>query len=87
MKDKIAFLMLILALSLSIFAAGCSATAEVQISAEDAGSTIEIQTGQVLVITLASNPTTGYSWHVGRRRGSAALQSAGRRGNHPHPDL
>ncbi len=64
MKDKIAFPMLILALSISIFAAGCSATAEVQISAEDAGSTIEIQTAQVLVITLASNPTTGYSWHV-----------------------
>ena len=82
MKDKIAFLTQILVLSLGIFAAGCSGTSDVQISAEDAGTTIALQTGQMLLITLESNPTTGYSWHVAeidesvlRLQGDPAFQS------------
>lgn len=64
MKQLIAVLILILAFSCSIFAAGCTGDPDIQLTAENAGERVELQTGQVLAITLASNPTTGYSWHV-----------------------
>jgi inhibitor of cysteine peptidase len=34
------------------------------LGAEDNGSQVELTSGQVLEVTLASNPTTGYSWEV-----------------------
>jgi inhibitor of cysteine peptidase len=34
------------------------------LGAEDNGSQVELNTGQVLEVTLESNPTTGYSWEV-----------------------
>ena len=34
------------------------------LSAQDAGSTIRLKVGQILDITLEGNPTTGYSWEV-----------------------
>jgi inhibitor of cysteine peptidase len=37
---------------------------EVIIGAEDDRSQVELRAGQVLVVTLESNPTTGYSWEV-----------------------
>jgi predicted secreted protein len=30
----------------------------------DKGSTVELKTGDVLEVRLASNPTTGYAWYV-----------------------
>lgn len=30
----------------------------------DAGRTVSLQAGQPLVVTLPSNPSTGYDWHV-----------------------
>jgi inhibitor of cysteine peptidase len=44
--------------------AGCCGTGEVKLAAEDNGSQVELQRGQTLVITLDSNPTTGYRWEV-----------------------
>ena len=37
---------------------------EVNVSEDDAGSQVELEQGQILVVTLESNPTTGYSWEV-----------------------
>ena len=37
---------------------------EVPLSAEDGGGQVEVAVGQILVLTLESNPTTGYSWQV-----------------------
>jgi inhibitor of cysteine peptidase len=37
---------------------------EVQRTDADNGKTIELKKGQVLSITLAANPTTGYTWEV-----------------------
>jgi inhibitor of cysteine peptidase len=34
------------------------------LGAEDEGTLVELSPGQVLEVTLASNPTTGYSWEV-----------------------
>jgi inhibitor of cysteine peptidase len=37
---------------------------EVALDAEDDGTQVELRAGQVLVVTLESNPTTGYRWEV-----------------------
>ena len=37
---------------------------DVVLGAEDDGSVVELGKGQALVVTLESNPTTGYSWEV-----------------------
>jgi inhibitor of cysteine peptidase len=37
---------------------------EVVLDMEDNGQRVEMVLGQVLVITLASNPTTGYRWEL-----------------------
>ena len=34
------------------------------LDAEDNGSQVELSSGQVLAVTLESNPTTGHSWQV-----------------------
>ena len=34
------------------------------LGAEDSGSQVELTSGQVLEVTLESNPTTGYSWEI-----------------------
>ena len=35
-----------------------------KISAEDNGGQVTLEVGQTLVLTLASNPTTGYEWEI-----------------------
>ena len=37
---------------------------EIRVTAEDAGSQLELAQGQILVVSLESNPTTGYRWEV-----------------------
>ncbi len=37
---------------------------EVQFTAADNGSTVKLNTGQIMSITLDANPTTGYTWEV-----------------------
>jgi inhibitor of cysteine peptidase len=45
-----------------LVACGSSATRLVE---GDAGSTVELQTGDKLEVVLVGNPTTGYQWEVG----------------------
>jgi len=37
---------------------------EVNVDEEDDGSQVELEQGRILVVTLKSNPTTGYRWEV-----------------------
>jgi len=47
---------------------------EVVLYAEDGGSQVTLDVGQVLVVVLASNPTTGYSWQVAEGTGTVLVQ-------------
>ncbi len=54
-------------LVLAVVASGCSGKTGNTISLDEqgTGSTVEMAVGDVLEVSLASNPTTGYSWFVG----------------------
>ncbi len=61
MKKKMMIVLTIIVLTLAM--AACSSNA-VKISADDNGQTIELTSGQKLVLSLESNPTTGFDWEV-----------------------
>jgi len=63
LKSKLSYLGLVLILSAFIFS-GCRPAKEVKLDASANGSQVELQRGQILVISLESNPTTGYQWEV-----------------------
>ncbi len=63
MKSKLSTLGLLLILSALLFS-GCGLAKEVKLDAAANGRQVELQKGQTLVITLESNPTTGYRWEV-----------------------
>lgn len=55
---------------------------EIRLSAKDGGSQLELAQGQTLVVSLESNPTTGYRWEVSgstapalRQVGEAAFEA------------
>jgi len=56
----------VLILLAAVLALGACAPAagEVPLGISDNGSQVEVDLGWVLVISLESNPSTGYSWHV-----------------------
>ena len=64
MNPKKLHIIILLITLLGTLLAGCGAAGEVQVSKEDNGGMVEINTGMVLVVSLESNPTTGYSWFV-----------------------
>jgi inhibitor of cysteine peptidase len=43
---------------------GCSQGSEIRITAERMGESVEVKQGDVLVIELPANPSTGYAWEV-----------------------
>jgi inhibitor of cysteine peptidase len=47
---------------LALLIAGCGASGGVEIGENNDGGQVELAQGQELVITLASNPSTGYGW-------------------------
>jgi inhibitor of cysteine peptidase len=49
---------------------------EVNLSAKDNGGLVEVDAGQILVLTLESNPTTGFRWEVVGEK-EAVLQPTG----------
>ena len=55
---------IIVLLAILLLAAGCGSSKEVKLDADDNGRKVEMKEGQVLVISLESNPTTGYAWEV-----------------------
>ena len=55
---------IVLLLAVLILAISCCTSKEVKVVASVNGSLVELKKGQTLVITLESNPTTGYQWEV-----------------------
>jgi inhibitor of cysteine peptidase len=53
---------------------GCAAQTALALEAEDNGSEITLQKGQILTITLPGNPSTGYSWMMIDPEGSILRQ-------------
>lgn len=53
---------------------GDAALDAVALGAEDDGSQVELAAGQVLEVTLESNPTTGYGWEVSEVDGAVLAQ-------------
>jgi len=51
-------------LAVLVLLANCRPSGEVKLDASNNGSQIEIEQGQILVITLEANPTTGYTWEM-----------------------
>jgi inhibitor of cysteine peptidase len=60
------FGVLLVVLTLAASACGSSraggSSEEISVGGQDDGAQVDLQKGQVLVITLESNPSTGYSW-------------------------
>jgi len=56
----------LLLLSVAAWLACCSHRVDrsvpVRLSADDAGRTVELAVGQEFILSLSSNPTTGFSW-------------------------
>lgn len=80
---------LVLALGL-VLVAGCGGPAEIKVDASNRGERIELGTGEVLVVRLESNPTTGYQWAVQeldesvlQQQGESVYESSG--GRNPPP--
>ena len=80
---------IILMLLLSVFlAAGCGSAAgkEVKLNAGDSGRQIALEEIQALIISLESNPTTGYSWGVAELE-NPILRQVGEMDYEPQSDL
>jgi inhibitor of cysteine peptidase len=43
---------------------GCAEKSTVNVNESQNGSSVDLQTGDILVITLDGNPTTGYQWEM-----------------------
>jgi inhibitor of cysteine peptidase len=57
-------------------AAGCGSSGQVELTEPDDGRQIEMKKGQTLVVSLESNPSTGYSWERAPNE-DGILQQAG----------
>ncbi len=49
---------------LFILLSGCVGKSTVNVNESQNGSSVDLQTGDMLVITLDGNPTTGYQWEM-----------------------
>jgi len=63
MFNKIQTAAFVLLLSLLVLTTGCGAR-QVRLSAADEGKQVTIRSGELLVISLDGNPTTGYTWET-----------------------
>jgi inhibitor of cysteine peptidase len=55
---------MVVTLAILVLVVACNSTNDVKIGAGENGGHVDVRKGQVLVVTLESNPTTGYSWEV-----------------------
>ena len=55
---------IVVLLLILLLAVGCGSSNEVKLDVDDNGNKVEMKAGQVLVVSLESNPTTGYAWEV-----------------------
>lgn len=73
MKSKLFIMCIVATLSLFLFACS-SAQKEVSVDALYAGKEIEVAVGGSLIVTLESNPTTGFKWELTRSTDDAVLE-------------
>ena len=59
-----------------ILAAGCGSAQEIKLGIDANNSQVEMEKGQTLIITLDSNPSTGFSWERAATE-DEALQQVG----------
>jgi inhibitor of cysteine peptidase len=64
-------------LALFAVALSCTTLKDIHVDARDNGSWVYLKPGQVLVVTLESNPSTGYEWEVSAAD-TAVLQQMGK---------
>ena len=58
-------LLLMVAMAAALLATGCSgAASEVKVTQADNGGEVTVGIGQVLVVDLEGNPSTGFTWSV-----------------------
>ncbi len=65
-ENKTTWVIVASMLMLCTMLAGCGSVGEVNVRDADAGGRVDLQVGQMLTVSLESNPTTGYSWQVTR---------------------
>jgi inhibitor of cysteine peptidase len=65
---KLIKVLVLLSLLLTALTA-CGSANEVELNASDDGSQVDLNAGQMLVISLEGNPTTGYTWEVAELAG------------------
>jgi inhibitor of cysteine peptidase len=75
-ENKATWLIIASLLALCTMLAGCGSVDEIIVRDEDAGGQVDLQVGQILTVSLESNPTTGYSWQVADLN-DAVLQQLG----------
>jgi len=77
--DKKAYIVggVIIAILLIVVVLMAHGPSEVQLTAADNGSTVELESGHVLSITLDANPTTGYTWEVVEPQDGQVMRQAG----------
>jgi len=61
-------------LLIAIFIVFCPGPREVHLTAADNGREIELKKGDILVITMKANPTTGYTWQVAESPDEQVMQ-------------
>ena len=71
MKRTFAIAILLATLTLVI---SCDSPKEIILDEGDDGRLIELDKGQILVITLVANPTTGYKWGVAKHEEHILVQ-------------
>lgn len=65
MGGKTAFTLAIVALAaLLLLTTTCTPQGEVEVGAQDNGGQIEAKVGDVLIVKLDANPSTGYAWEA-----------------------
>ena len=64
-------------LALLAMALSCTTLKDIPVGVRDNGRRVDLKPGQVLVVTLESNPSTGYQWEVSAVD-TAVLQQMGK---------
>jgi inhibitor of cysteine peptidase len=76
-------------LTILLLGASCAGDAgsRIEVTAEDRGRTIRLEPSQELVVTLASNPSTGFRWILSEEPDPGILELVGSTYVEPETDL
>ncbi len=78
LNDRFNFVALLTLLVALTMATSCSPQQqEVKVTIDDNGREMQLKKGQMLVVTLEGNPTTGYSWEVAGPLDEQVLRQVG----------